>query len=635
MTQHLTRRQTLGVLAAGLSATAIPASAFTGPGILRGAVEAGTMPGVDARLPVNPRVINTRALGGTPGRHGGELRILIGSQRDIRLIPFFGYSRLVGYDRDLNFVPDILESFEVEDQKVFTFRLRKGHRWSDGAPFTAEDLRYAWEDVMMHPRLPGVPLEMRPDDTLPDFEVLDETTVRYSWSIPNPQFLPSLAAPVPPRIVMPSHYLKTLHADYQDEATLGRLVAANRTDDWRALHTKLSRPNRPANPDLPTLEPWMPRTAPPAQQFVFDRNPYFHRVDENGLQLPYVDRILLNVASYEIIPAKTAAGDSDLQATSISFAHYTVLKEAEKRFPINVSLWKRSQGSRLALYPNLTCADEGWRAMFRDVRVRRALSLAIDRAEINKALFFGLCREGANTVLPESPLFKPDYANAWTRHDPDEANALLDAAGFSKAGMDGQRTLPDGRVAGILVETAGESSLETDVLELIGDHFRRVGIALWTRSSQRDIFRSRVLSGQVIMSVWAGLDNGLAVGTMPPSELAPTSSDQLHWPLWGAYYLSGQTQGKPPDLPEAQALMDLFKRWRKSTSDAEKQEIWHAMLAIHADQVFSIGTVNGAPQPILRARDLRNVPESALFGYAPTSMLGVYNPDTFWRDTEV
>ena len=631
---RLSRRETLGLLAAGAAVPAAPAFGFTGSTFLKDAIVAGDMPEVAERLPLEPRVIRMTDLGGVPGRHGGELRILIGSQRDIRLAPIFGYSRMVGYDRELNLVPDILKNFEVEDQRVFTFRLREGHRWSDGSFLTSEDFRYAWEDVMLHPKLPGVPHVMRAGEALPEVRILDELTVQYEWPVPNPEFLPSLAAPAPPNIARPSVYLKQFHEDYGDEAFIAEAVKERRVDDWRALHTRLSRTNRPANPDLPTLEPWRPRTAPPAQQFVFERNPYFHRVDENGLQLPYVDRILFNISSYEVIPAKTAAGDSDLQATSINFAQYTVLKEAERRHPVNVSLWKRSQGSRLALYPNMTCADPTWRALFQDVRVRRALSLAIDRAELNKALFFGLCKESANTVLPESPLFRPEYAEAWARHDPEEANALLEQAGFSRKGMDGQRKLPDGRVAGILVETAGESSVETDVLELIGDHFRRVGIALWTRSSQRDIFRSRVLAGQVIMSVWVGLDNGVPTPDMPPKALAPTSDDQLQWPVWGVWTLSRGKQGQKPDMPEALRLLELLKAWRGSRSRDEQEAVWHEMLQMHADQVFSIGTINGAPQPILRARDLRNVPESGLFGYAPTSMLGVYMPDTFWREGE-
>lgn len=632
--KRLTRRETLGLLSAGAAFGAAPAFGLSGPPFLAEAIMAGDMPEVSARLPKVPRVINTAELGGAPGRYGGEVRMLVGSQKDVRVMPILGYSRLVGYDRDFSFVPDILQEYDVQDGRVFTFVLREGHRWSDGAPFTTEDLRYAFEDVMMHDELPGVSLEMKPDDEIPTVEVIDEVTIRYSWTVANPEFLPSLAAPVPPRIVMPSAYMKQFHQDYQDQAQLDAFVAEQRVDHWRALHTKMSRQNRPENPDLPTLEPWRPRTAPPAQQYVFERNPYFHRVDERGQQLPYVDRYLLNVSSYEVIPAKVAAGDADLQYRTISFGHYTVLKEAEKRHPVKVSLWRQSVGSRLALYPNLTCADPVWRAMFQDVRVRRALSLAIDRDELNQALFFGLCQKSANTILPESPLYKPEYAKAYADFDPDEANRLLDEAGFTKAGVDGLRSLPDGRVAGILIETAGESSLETDALELVGDHFRRVGIELWTRSSQRDIFRSRVLAGQVVMSIWAGLDNGVPSADMSPRELAPTTDDQLQWPAWGVNYLSSGAQGEAPTLPEVQRLVELMKAWKVSESTDQREALWTEMLQIHADQVYSIGTVNQAPQPILHAADLKNIPESGLFGYHPTSNLGIYNPDQFWLDRE-
>lgn len=628
----LTRRETLGLIAAGAVMGAGPAQAFVGAPYLDERVAEGEIPPVAERLPQEPRIVRLAEMGRVPGRHGGTVRMLIGGQRDVRYMPLNGYSRLVGYDAQLNFVPDILASYEVEEGRIFTLRLRRGHRWSDGHPFTSEDFRYCWEDVILHDKLGGMVRELMIEDRGPRFEVLDEHSVRYSWHAPLPDFLPGLAAPVPLRLFLPAHYMRGFHEKYQTAERLAELAEEQRVDDWAALHMKMSRQSRPENPDLPTLEPWRPRTAPPAQQFVFERNAFFHRVDENGLQLPYVDRMVLNVSSYDIIPAKVATGESDLQATSVDLGDYTLVKEAEARFPIRVYLWTRSQGSRLVLLPNLTTTDPVWRALYRDVRVRRALSLGIDRTEINKALFFGLARESANTVLPESPLYREEYARAWTQHDPEQANALLDAAGLSPAGLDGYRTLPDGRIAGILVESAGESTVETDVLELVADHFRHLGLALWTRVSQRDLFRSRAMAGQIGMSVWTGLDNAVPTADMPPNELAPTADDQLQWPLWGVNHLSGGLQGAPPDLPEAQELLALFRAWRMSADHGEREGIWHRMLTLHAEQVFTIGTVNGVPQPIVRARDLRNVPEKALLGFQPTSLLGVYMPDTFWFD---
>ena len=316
----------------------------------------------------------------------------------------------------------------------------------------------------------------------------------------------------------------------------------------RALHQRLARQYRPENPDLPTLDPWRNTTKPPAEQFIFERNPYFHRVDENGMQLPYIDQFELNVSSSSIIPAKAGAGETDLQFTGIDFADYTFLKDAEKRFPVKTRLWKRTQGSRVALLPNMNCADEVWRPLLQDARVRRALSLAIDRREINIAVFYGLAKESADTVLPESPLYKPEYRDAWIAHDPDQANALLDEAGLKERNRRRIRILPDGRPVQIIVESAGESTLETDVLELITKHWNDIGISLFIRTSQRDVFRSRAIAGQIMMAIWSGIDNGVPTADMNPGELAPTRDDQLQWPLWGMHHLSNGEKRSGTDL---------------------------------------------------------------------------------------
>src|SRR6185436_12536695 len=140
---------------------------------------------------------------------------------------------------------------------------------------------------------------------------------------------------------------------YQGEDKLKELMKEHKAKKWTGLHIKMSRTYRPENPALPTLDPWRNTTESPAEQYVFERNPFFHRVDENGRQLPYIDRVVLNASSSAIIPAKTGAGESDLQATGIDFADYTFLKDSEKRYPVKVTLWKKTQGSRFAILPNL------------------------------------------------------------------------------------------------------------------------------------------------------------------------------------------------------------------------------------------------------------------------------------------
>ncbi len=627
----VTRRTTLGMI--GTALLAGPAQALaSGKDPLQARVDAGELPPVAERLPRTPRVVRVADLGGEPGRHGGSVRMVIGSQKDIRLGPIYGYTRLVGYNRNLQFEPDILESFEVEEERIFTFRLREGHKWSDGEPLTAEDFRYTWEDVLNNEDLSkgGLPRNLLVGGKGPIFEVVDPLTVRFTWHAPNPDFLPSLAAAQSQQILLPAHYMKQFHEKYQEEAALADLMKANKAKRWTSLHLKMSRQYRPENPDLPTLDPWRNTTQPPSDRFVFERNPYFHRVDENGLQLPYLDRLVMNVASSSIIPAKTGAGETDLQATGIDFTDYAFLKDAEDRYPMRVHLWKKLQGARLTILPNQNYGDPVWREIIRDVRFRRALSLAIDRREINLAVFFGLAKPSADTVLPDSPLFRPEYANAWIDFDIDRANALLDEMGLSERDDDGLRLLPDGRPAQMIIETAGESTLETDVLELIVDYWSKLGLALFIRTSQRDIFRSRALAGQIMLSIWSGIDNGIPTADMSPDALAPTAEDNLQWPLWGVHYVSNGEEGQAPDTPESKELVRLLGEWRRTVTEEERAEIWHRMLAIFTDNVFSIGIVNQTLQPIVRAAALRNVPEEGLYGFDPTSYLGIYNPDTFW-----
>ncbi|MCG6857075.1 MAG: ABC transporter substrate-binding protein [Salaquimonas sp.] len=597
-------------------------------------VSEGKLPPLEQRLPKNPRVIDLPDEGKMVGKYGGDLHMLMGSVKDIGQITVYEYARLVGYDQNIELKPDLLESVDVVDGRQFTFKIREGHKWSDGHPFTAEDFRYYWEDMVKNPDLgrEGVPSEMLVDGEEPKFEVIDPLTIRYTWSKPNPAFLQALAWPSPLYIYRPAHYMKQFHAKYADPAKLKEMVEDAGLDNWTALHTRMQRQRRPENPDLPTLQPWINTTQSPSERFIFERNPYFHRVDNEGNQLPYIDRLVMDVVSKDVIPAKTGGGESDLQARYIRFDNFTFLKEAEEKHGFKTYLWSTGKGSQVALFPNLNVQDTVWRGLMRDVRFRRALSLGIDREEINEVIYFGLATPSANTVMPQSPLFKEAYKDAWTQYDPDTANKLLDEAGLAARDDDGIRLLPNGQRAEITVETAGESTEETDVLELIADHWKKIGIKMFVRSSQRDIFRRRAQNGETQMSVFSGMDNAIAASDMSPQELAPTSQAQLQWPKWGEYFESGGVSGEPPDMPEAAAQIDRFKAWLEATTQDERRNIWADMLSTYTDQVFTIGTVNNTRQPVVVSDKLRNVPEEAIYTWEPTAFFGAYRPDTFWLD---
>ncbi len=615
--------------------TALPAVAqtYVETPMLSKAVAAGELPTIDVRLPEAPLVIK---LDGdkAAGRHGGELQTLIGRARDLRLLVVYGYARLVGYDENYNIVPDILESVDVDGGRVFTFKLRKGHKWSDGSPFTAEDFRYFWEDMANHKKMApsGPPRVLRVEGQPPVFEVIDRWTVRYTWHKPNPFFLPALASATPLFMYRPSHYLKKFHLKHQEKKKLIKLVRAERLRGWVPLHFRRDRMYKFDNPELPTLQPWRNTTSIPATRFIAERNPYFHRIDQHGRQLPYIDRIILVQADSKLIAAKAGSGEADLQSRSIFFNNFTFLKANESRNDFKVRLWQTAKGSHFALFPNLNVSDPVWRKLVRDVRFRRALSLAIDRTLVNRVLYFGLAREGNNTVLPQSPLYEDHYRTKWAQYDIDRANALLDELGLRRR-ADGLRLLPDGRLMDVIVETAGEKAEESDILELIRETWLEAGIRLFTRPLQREVFRNRIYAGETLMSAWSGLENGLPTPDMNPSALAPTNQVQLQWPKWGQHFESSGQLGEPPDLALAQELLFLNDRWLIAELRDERRRIWKRMLEIHADQIFSIGVIAGVRQPVVVRNSLRNVPIDGIYNWDPGAQFGIYRPDTFWFDT--
>lgn len=596
--------------------------------MLSAEVNAGKLPPVAQRLPQQPLIVTPRE----PGQHGGDLRSMISRARETRLLNVIAYTRLIIYDEKYEFVPDILEKFEVDDDRVFTFYLRKGHRWSDGHPFTSEDFRYYWEDVANNKELsPAGPMQdLLIDGEKPKVEIIDETTVRYSWSKRNPSFLPRIAGTSAFNLYRPAHYLKQFHARYADPQKLAAMVTAEKRANWAALHSRVDNMVEGDNPDLPLLDPWTITTKPPAVRFVAVRNPYYHRIDNNGRQLPYLDRIIFTQADGKLIPAKAGAGEADLQFRSVNFSNFTFLKENEKRAGYKTLLWRTAKGSHIALYPNLNANDPVWRKLMRDARFRHALSLGIDRQAINESLFFGLAIESNNTVMPDSPLFKPEYQSTNATFDAATANRLLDQIGLTKRDNNGIRLLPDGRPAEIIVETAGEDTEQTDVLELIGENWAKIGVKLFSKPSQRDVVRNRIFSGEPIMSVWSGLENGLPTADMKPNELAPTSQYGLQWPKWGQWHETGHQSGEPIDLPAAQELFDLYHAWLETGDKAERARIWHRMLGIHAEQTFTIGIVTGVFQPIIANKKLHNIPKEGVFNWDPGAFVGLYRPETFW-----
>ncbi|MAC78090.1 MAG: peptide ABC transporter substrate-binding protein [Rhodobacteraceae bacterium] len=596
-------------------------------------VASGDLPPIAERLPDTPLVVDLEAKGRTTGVQGGTLRTMVSRSKDVRQMVVYGYARLIGYNEDYELVPDILQSFDNQDDKVFTFHLRPGMKWSDGAPFTSDDFAYWWNDVANNEELSpsGPPDFLRVNGKFPTVTFPDAYTVVYAWDDPNPAFLAYFAQAVPPFIYRPKHYTSQFHANYVTPEKLEEIVDENRLRSWAALHNKIDNMHRFDNPDLPTLQPWVNVSDGKQTRHMFVRNPYFHRIDSKGQQLPYIDEVEMTIVSGGLIAAKSNAGESDLQGRGLDFPDIAILRKGEADGGnYKTYLWGNGYASQIAIYPNLNYNDTAWRDVLRDVRVRRALSLGINRNAINQALYFKLAKPGAMTVLPRSPFYNEANRDAWAAHDIDQANALLDEAGLDKRQGDGIRLLPDGRPMEIVIETAGERQEVENALQIIIDNWRDIGVKLIMRPLDRDILYNRVFAGTTMAAVWYGWDDGLPQAYTSPSYVCPRRQEFFAWPKWGQYYQTNGESGEPPDMEPAIRLMELCKDWDQAKTDEERGAIWSEMLKIHADNVFGIGILAEAPQPIVVNKRLRNVPEKAIWAWDPGAHFGIYHPDEFY-----
>ncbi|MEM7211415.1 MAG: ABC transporter substrate-binding protein [Pseudomonadota bacterium] len=593
----------------------------------------GDIPAIEERVPADPLIVDLESRGRVPGKHGDTLRMFVSRSKDVRYMSVWGYARLVGYDADYNLVPDILREYEVsEDGRTITFHLRRGHRWSDGAPFTTEDLRYWWEDVALNSKLSpsGPPVEMLVDGFPPLVKVIDEVTISYTWSRPNPRFLPSLAQARPVYIYRPAHYMKKYHANYAKAEKLAERVESSGKKTWSALHNRKDNLYKNDNPKLPVLQPWVNQNKKNSQRYILERNAYYHRIDRNGRQLPYVDRIELEIAASGLIPLKASQGEAHLQIRSLAFSDAPVLKKKQSDHGYVTRLWQSGSASEVAIYPNLNYADPAWRELFRDVRFRRALSMGISRKAINKVLYYGLAKPRAVAALEESPFFNEQDASAWTQFDLEAANALLDDMGLVERDPSGIRRLPDGRRMEIVIETAGERSEVEDTLELVATTWEKLGIRLLVKPQDRDVLRNRAFAGQTMMVAWWGWNIGIPTPVSSPKELAPVDQATFTWPKWGQYYQTKGSAGERPDIEEAHELMNMFASWMDAPDDTRKSQIWRDMLALHADQVFCIGTVSRAPIPVVHSARLQNVPDNGIYAWDPGGQLGVHRMDEFF-----
>ncbi len=599
-------------LAAALSACCLLALAQPGPAAAQGSkyleapaladqVKAGKLPPVEQRLPEQPLVVPVVE---KIGQYGGIWRRAFLGPADAN-----NYVRVV-YDGLFRFSPNgadiepklALGAKSSPDFKIWTIQLRKGSRWSDGAPFTADDIVFWYKDVLLNKDLtPSLPTWIRnTDGTAANVEKLDDATVRFTYDRPATLFLSEVANQDGPdqsyAMFLPAHYLKQFHPAYTPIADLDKMAQAVSFKSWTQLFAAKATPT--SNPERPTMAAWMPVTRVSDPVFILRRNPYYIGVDTAGNQLPYIDEVRFTYfADQQALNLAAIAGDFDMQERHIQMTNYPVLKEQEaKTGKYRVLIWPTFGGSDAVVAFNTTyTADAVLGKLLATKDFRIALSYAINRDEIKESVFLGLGEARQAVPAPWHPYFPgKEWATKYTEFKPDEANKMLDALGLEKRNAQGVRLMANGKPLMVEINVVPAFGAWPDVGQLVAKDWQAVGVNAVVQIRERALGFSMRASNQLQTEIWN--EDTTAFPFTGGSKLDPRNAPGQTLTLGPLYYkwlTSNGKEGVEPIEPLKQ-IMQLIDTARTVGHDGQVKAA-QELFRIWADNVFEIGTVGLTP----------------------------------------
>ena len=597
---------------------AVTAGAYNEAPMLAEMVAAGELPPVEERLPDEPLII---PVVDDIGQYGGTIRRGFLGPSDHN-----NYTRVV-YDALVRFsptgsevVPHIAAGWSSNDDFTeWTVELRPGAKWSDGEPFTADDIMFWYNDILLNEELvPSVPVWMQnADGSTATVEKVDDYTVKWTYAEPNTAFLLNLANQdgADKSILLlsfaPAHYLKQFHASYADADELAAKVAEAGFDTWAELFAVEALPHLSGK--RPGMAAWVPDgTTVSDPVFTIKRNPYYIGVDPAGNQLPYVDEVRFTFfADSEALNLAAVAGEIDMQGRHLRMSNYPVFIENAEKGGYRVVLWPTFGGSDAVVMFNQTWTGPEVE-MFQNQDFRIALSYAIDRDAIRELVFLGLGEFRQGVPAPFHPYYPGDeWAFKYTEYDPDLANQILDGI-LPDKDADGFRTLPDGSPLDIEIGVVPEQFVAwDDVGFLIAEDWADVGVRAHVELRERSLHFAMRPANELMAEIWNEDTTGFPFSGQPKFD--PRSDPALTFaPLVAKWYATDGAEGVEP-APLIKQIVDIIDE-AKVSPRARQIELAQELFRIWADNVFEIGTVGLTPSVqgvVVVNANLRNVPEVA------------------------
>jgi peptide/nickel transport system substrate-binding protein len=585
-------------------------------------VKAGKLPSVDERLPDNPLVVQPIE---SVGKYGGTWYRGWRGIKDFHCYGRIVYEPVLRWPRDPQdpVQPGLAEKWEWSaDGKELTLYFRKGLKWSDGAPFTVDDVIFWWEDIENDTNITTAPhAEWVVNGKPMELEKVDDLTIKLKFDGPN-----GLAETVGLAFhgnqwplgferfgfFAPRHYLEQFHPKYNTSAT------------YEVFEEKAWE----YNTERPGMTPWrITEWETGADHMLATRNPYYWKVDTEGNQLPYIDEVYFYlVEDSTAVNSLALAGKLDMQHRAIALAQYPVYQENAEAGNYHMLLWPLAQASGLTFFPNQSYADPAYRELLQNPKFRQALSQAIDRDTINQVVWLGQATPRTISVVRDSALYQADIETVHAKFDTAAANSLLDEIGLPL--KDGKRTFADGSPLQLVIETSYTSGSQYDGVELVAEQWRAVGLDTRVETMSRDIYWPKACANEVMIGVWS-TDRGL-VPMIDPIYQFPFDERSWMAPAYGTWYKTSGKEGEEPS-PELKALMDLYDDYRATVDPAKQLEIAKEIVRKTTMDLNVIQTCGMAPGPVLVKNYFHNMTDKHTSDWLIMTP-GTLDPCHFWMD---
>ena len=578
-------------------------------------VQAGDLPALEERIPQEPLVVQVAE----PGDYGGTFKSVTLGPGDE---PAFG--RIADYQPLLRKNPMLTENepniateIASDDGRVFTIKLRAGMRWSDGEPFTADDLMFAFDDwyadTEVHPTPPGY---LSSDTTMAKAEKISDTEVKITFPKPNGFFV-EFSTRYKDLINFPKHYLSQFMPKYNDKAE--KIAKEKDYESWIDYFN--AKNNLWENPERPSLLAWLVTTPlGEGTRVEMERNPYFFKTDQHGRQLPYIDKLSWEVVlDPEVMVLKAADGELDMIYRHVNTAaNKPVFAKNREDGEFDFVEFKSTYMNTMCVALNLCNKDKAKRALYQNRDFRIGLSHAIDRQEMIVGAWQRQGEPWQCAPAKESIFYDEEFAKQYTEYDPELAEEHLDKAGITERDNKGFRKLPNGKLLTVTVDIPAALSDEWPAaMDMIRSMWQKVGVRTQVNTIDRTLFYDRKTAdaNQHDAGVWLG-DGGLIVEIQEPRWYMPWNDESIWATPWAQWFNSrGEAGMEPP--PPVQQQFDHYRELRATPDPDARDEIFRKILAIAKEEFFVIGIGSTAAPFYLVSNRLtapvEGIPDTALF----------------------